>query len=125
LPINLDPRTGPAWRLYGRPHGGISLFPSVWRESGCRSHFIIWRDKILLFDQNEADFDTVAQSDERALLADAVLGRLSATGLTAFADLAEGLHEVPWDVLIACRRLVRLGLAREGMGKERGAFGRL
>ena len=67
----------------------------------------------------------MAPSDEVALLSDAVLGRLSDTRLTAFSDLAEALDAVPWDVLTVCRRLVRSGLAREGMGKQRGSFRRL
>ena len=125
FPINLDERSGPAWRLYRNARTGISLFPSVWRESGCRSHYIIWRNAILLFGQNEEEFDTVTQGDELAVLSEAVLGQLSTTALTPFAEIAEGLNSVPWDVLMACRRLVRAGLAREGAGKQRGAFGRV
>ncbi len=125
FPINLDPRTGPAWRLYGSPNGGISLFPSVWRENGCKSHYIIWRDRILLFGTNEEEFDSVAPCAEIALLSDAVFGRLSDTELTPFSDIADVLSAVPWDVLTVCRRFVRLGRAREGNGKQRGAFGRL
>jgi hypothetical protein len=40
LTVNLDRRTGPAWRLYVEGQA-VSLFPSVWRNSGCRSHFIV------------------------------------------------------------------------------------
>src|SRR5437867_10955077 len=47
LVINLDDRVGPAWRLY-RDKRGLTLFPSVWRDSGCRSHFIVWHDTILM-----------------------------------------------------------------------------
>ena len=124
FPRNLDERAGPAWRLYENSRGGISVFPSVWRESGCRSHYIIWRDKILLFGQNEEEFDTVAPSDELSKLADAALALLPSKALIQFAELANALDAVPWDVLTACRRLVHLGLAREGTGKQRGAFGR-
>jgi hypothetical protein len=41
LSINLDPRSGAAWRLYQR-RGRWSLFPSIDRTSGCRSHFLLW-----------------------------------------------------------------------------------
>jgi hypothetical protein len=116
---------GPAWRFYANAHAGISIFPSIWRENGCKSHYIIWRDAILLFGQNEEEFDTVAQGNEVVSLSDAVLERLPAAGLLRFAELAESLNAVPWDVLAVCRRLVRLGRAREGRGKERGAFGRV
>ena len=46
LAINLDPRMAKAWRFYER-RGQATLFPSVWRDSGCESHFIVWRGKIL------------------------------------------------------------------------------
>jgi Family of unknown function (DUF6527) len=41
LSINLDPRSGPTWRLYQR-RGRWSLFPSIDKTSGCRRHFILW-----------------------------------------------------------------------------------
>lgn len=124
LPINLDTRAGLAWSLYRGPHSGLSLFPSVWRESGCKSHFIIWRDRMFLFGQYEDDMDAYLEADASASLADAILERLPATGLLRFSDIAEALSVVPWDVLIGCRRLVRRELAREGKGKNRGSFGR-
>src|SRR3954470_19533554 len=46
LSINLDPRGGKAWRLY-RKGSAISLSPSVWRDGGCESHFIVWRSRII------------------------------------------------------------------------------
>jgi hypothetical protein len=126
LPINLDSRAGPAWRLYQNRRAGMSLFPSVWRESGCESHFIIWRDKIFLFGQY--DDDGLAEPDTLETvrgvpLADAVREQLSAE-LVPFGEIAEQLEAVPWDVLTACRELVRRGLAREGRGKQRGSFSR-
>lgn len=45
LLINLDERSGPAWRLYLRA-GNYSLYPSFWRDTKCKSHFIIWNNKI-------------------------------------------------------------------------------
>src|SRR5580658_1838817 len=52
LTINLDPRAGPAWRYYGRG-ADVSLYPSIWRDSGCRSHFIVWRSHIYWCDWND------------------------------------------------------------------------
>lgn len=124
LPINLDARAGPAWRLYGNGRTGLSLFPSVWRESGCESHFIIWRDKILLFGEDDEDLGTSAQADGTLPLNDAVREQLPDEGLVSFFEVAEVLDAVPWDVLTVCRRLVKMGLAREGKGKQRGSFGR-
>lgn len=43
--INLDRAVGPAWRLRIE-NEGVTLMPSVFRISGCRSHFIIWRSTI-------------------------------------------------------------------------------
>lgn len=125
FPINLDSRAGPAWRLYGQGPTGLSLFPSVWRESGCMSHFVIWRDRIFLFSRDDDDLDTSPQADEIAQLIDSVREHLPETELLSFSEIAENLNAVPWDVLIACRRLVRMGIAREGKRKQRGWFGRL
>jgi hypothetical protein len=49
LVVELDvplPLPGKAWRLYGGAKSAVTLFPSVWRDTGCESHFIIWRDQI-------------------------------------------------------------------------------
>jgi hypothetical protein len=125
FPINLDARAGPAWRLYGGARTALSLFPSVWRESGCESHFIIWRNRILLFGHYDEDIDSSPQVDATATLNDAVREQLPDVGLITFSEIAETLGEVPWDVLMVCRQLVRKGLAREGKGKQRGSFGRV
>jgi hypothetical protein len=135
FPINLDPRAGPAWRIYQdtelgqkrvcstwRKRGTLSVYPSVWRESGCRSHYIIWNSKIILLGRGEEDFDASLQLT--APMVRAVYERLPITGLIQFTEVAEALDAVPWDVLTACRRLVRTGGAREGIGKQRGSFGR-
>jgi Family of unknown function (DUF6527) len=124
LPINLDGRAGPAWRLYRDRNDALTLYPSVWRESGCESHFIIWRNQILLFGQSEDDFDDSLLADEGMPTSEAVLAQIPHTGVISFFEIAEALGAVPWDVLRVCRRLVRLGGAREGRGKERGSFGR-
>ena len=48
LTVNLDPRTGPHWRLR-RTKSRVSLSPSVWRMSGCHSHFILWKNRVWMF----------------------------------------------------------------------------
>jgi hypothetical protein len=120
----LDERSGPAWRLYADSKG-ITLYPSIWRESGCKSHYIVWRDAIILFGQNEEDFETVALGDEMTDLAKLVLTHLPTSGLAEFVDIATEICAVPWDVLTVCRRLMREGLAREGVGRQRSAFGKV
>lgn len=45
LSINLDPLAGRSWKLLVRT-GKVSLFPSVWRDTGCESHFILWNNRV-------------------------------------------------------------------------------
>jgi hypothetical protein len=125
LPINLDSRAGPAWRLYRHPRQGVSVYPSVWRDTGCESHFIIWRNSIILFGQGDDDFWLRGRADEIAAISGPVRERLPVTGFVSYVDIADSLGEVPWDVLNACRQLVRNGIAREGAGKQRGTFGQV
>lgn len=124
IPINLDARAGKAWRLYRTAKWGLSLYPSVWRDTDCGSHFIIWRDNILLFGRRDEDFESPSSDTETARLAQAALARLPSQGSVSFADVADALGEIPWDVLHALRYLVRQGLALEGRGKEHGIFSR-
>jgi len=124
FPINLDARAGPAWRLYRSRNKGLTVYPSVWRESGCFSHYIIWRDNILLFGQNDEEWDDSSSDDGTMPSPDAVREQLPLAGLMAFSDIADALDALPWDVLRVCRRLVRAGIAREGRGGEQGSFGR-
>ena len=69
-----------------------------------------------------ADPDTL-EAVRGVPLTDVVREHLSAE-LVPFGEIAEQLEAVPWDVLTACRQLVRSGLAREGRGKQRGSFSR-
>jgi hypothetical protein len=115
LTINLDERAGPAWRLYS-DRRGISLFPSVWRDNGCRSHFIVWQSRIYWCDTRS---DTLDGAD--AALEVRVRVLLDPT-LVSYVSLADQLNEVPWAVLVACNRLVASGEAREGDGADRGKF---
>ena len=56
LVINLDPAAGPAWRH--RVDGEqLTLMPSVWRDSGCDSHFVLWRNEIYWCGVTEEDTD--------------------------------------------------------------------
>jgi hypothetical protein len=121
FPINLDSRAGPAWRLYRNKRRELSLFPSVWRESGCESHYIIWRNRIYLFGQYEDAFDN-QQAEETDASTDIVRRQLSKKEWVPFAVLADRLGMIPWDVLVICRRLKRVGVVEEGNGKLRGTF---
>ena len=47
LSINVDERIHPSWHLR-RNARSITLLPSVWRESGCGAHFILWENEIFM-----------------------------------------------------------------------------
>ncbi|MEJ0011254.1 MAG: DUF6527 family protein [Bauldia sp.] len=107
LTINLDIRSGKAWRLYRNPRGELTLYPSVWRDTGCEAHFILWRDKVLW-----------GRGDERGAWSDSelrqhVLEQLPPSGNQPihFEEIAARLAEPPWEVLWECRSLVRSRLA--------------
>lgn len=115
VPVNLDPRAGPPWRLYRR-RGRNTLFPSVWRLEGCRAHFILWNDRIYW---SGADSFEEAASNE--LLA-SVRAALTRERFRPFVEIASELNEIPWAILVACKDLVRAGHAEEGRGDAKGQF---
>jgi len=120
LVVNLDARAGPAWYLYQNKKG-TTLYPSVWRESGCGSHFIIWSSRVYWCDYESLwDADVIESS-----LDDTVSSFLDAKGFLHYKDIAVQLGEIPWDILIVCRRLVKRGALREGVGKHKGYFQKL
>lgn len=119
LTINLDGRTDKAWRFY-RKRDHVSVFPSVWRDTGCGSHFIVWNQRIFWCDLPGSDRDVVVEN--AAELRRKVLEKVT-TQWQHYTDLAQQLDEVPWDVNWACSYLAirHLGL-EEGIGKQRGYF---
>lgn len=125
IPINLDARAGKAWRFYDDPRHGVTLYPSVWRDTGCESHFIVWRGEIWLFGRHETWLES---SDSKATLtarAARVLENWPEAGFAAASDMADVLSDTPWDVIDACRQLCREGKMVEGKGGSRGTFARL
>lgn len=118
LSVNLDPRAGKAWRLY-RKGDAISLSPSVWRDGGCKSHFILWRSRIVWCDRFESDNHEPAYD---AALEAEVLSTLDATRFRSAQEIAEELNEIPWDVSRAARRLVDRGFAEYGSGVQRDSL---
>jgi hypothetical protein len=114
LMVNLDPRAGKAWDLDTRG-GKVTLFPSVWRDGGCESHFIVWRDHILWCDRYE---DGNVEPPFDSALEGRVLAALRKNMLRDAKDIAAELDEIPWEVMRAARALVRRRVAVSG-GKER------
>jgi hypothetical protein len=121
ITINLDPRTDKAWRFY-RKRNQISVFPSVWRDTGCKSHFIIWNHTIVWCDTLHGDRDVVVEEEDE--LRRRVLERCT-DEWQHFTTIAEALDEVPWDVNRACSYLARSAQSLvEGKERLRGYFKR-
>lgn len=123
IPVNLDRRADKAWRIY-RNATGLTLFPSVWRDTGCEAHFIIWRNEIVTFGGG-ASGNSPALSLDLTDLARRVLAAWPPKELVPYVDMADQLGEIPWDVQEACFRLVGAGLMAEGKGPARGNFRKL
>ncbi len=117
LTINLDSRSGRAWRFYGGDSQAVSLYPSVWKDTGCRSHFIVWRSRIYWCDWHE-ELDQTQEDFQNHVLA------ALTTVFASYVSIAESLETVPWAVLSACNQLCRIGLAEAGIGKSQGHFRR-
>jgi hypothetical protein len=120
LAVNLDPRSGKAWRIY-RKGNAVSLSPSVWRDGGCESHFIVWRGHIIWC--NRFEYDNEQPVYDGALETE-VLETLSTVQFRSPQDIAEQLNEIPWDVMGAARNLVTRGLAEYGSGAQRQSIRR-
>jgi hypothetical protein len=120
LVINLDRRAGKAWAIDTRKQT-TTLFPSVWREDGCKSHFIVWRDHILWcgrFDEGNSE-----PSYDRTL-EPRLLDALDRPGFRSALDVAEEIDEIPWEVLRAFRRLAVAKQVEEGAEGLRQHFRR-
>ena len=123
LLVNLDRRTGKAWRLYQKS-SGLTLYPSYWRDDACGSHFILWNSRVywcLGWSQRDDEDDWQVSSGVEEL----VLPYLSFSDFVWYWDAAEDLGLLPWEVLQACRQMAAKGLVREGDGKTEGSFRRL
>jgi hypothetical protein len=95
----------------------VTRYPSVWRDTGCKSHFIVWRSKIYWCDWHER----LEGPPEQVVIQ--TQSRLN-DDFVAYISIADELGQVPWAVLSACWVLVRRGLAESGNGKQSGMFKR-
>jgi hypothetical protein len=116
LVVNLDPRAGKAWKLDMRS-GRPTLYPSVWRDGGCGSHFIVWRGQLLWCDRFEEG--NVEPVFDMVSLERRVLGALRKSGLRSAEEIAVELDEIPWEVSRAGHALTRRKLAVSGSGRYR------
>jgi Family of unknown function (DUF6527) len=46
IELNLLKQARPCWSVQEHADGTITLAPSVWRQKGCRSHFLLRRGRI-------------------------------------------------------------------------------
>lgn len=120
LVVNLDPRAGKAWRLDMRG-GTPTLYPSVWRDGGCGSHFIVWRGRIIWCDRWE---DGNQEPEYDVALEERTCRAFDTLRLRSPAEVAYEIDEIPWEVSRAARRLVQKGLLEVGSGAHRGWFRR-
>jgi hypothetical protein len=118
LVINLDSRSGAAWRLYEGKRG-LTLYPSYWRDTKCKSHFVLWRNEISWCDWDD---ETLWQSPSH--IEDKVLREMP-EDFVGYEELADQLDEIPWDVLQACYSLARKGYVERTSGSQRVEFRRL
>ena len=106
ITINLDRRTGKAWRKF-ETSGKLTIYPSVWRDTGCRAHFIVLRDRIIWCDSHESSGISVDES-----IIEKVFKQLSNNNYVHFEQISDLLQAIPWEVLWACKELVRRGQAQ-------------
>lgn len=121
IPINLDIRSGKAWRIYNK-NNELTLFPSVWRDTGCAAHFIIRRNQILLFDENLFSNSSQSQVFNLTELASRTYKIWPKNVYMSYVDIADKLGEIPWDVQESCIYLVKQGQMSAGVGVNRGMF---
>ena len=108
LVVNLDSRADKAWRLDTRG-GGVTLYPSVWRDGGCESHFVVWRGVLIWCDRfTSGNVEPSYDPD----IEKRVLARMDATIPPTAEAMADAIDEIVWDVNRAANRLVGKGLAR-------------
>lgn len=62
LVINVDPKLKRPWRLRQNKRG-LSLVPSVWRTTGCLSHFILWENRVWWCGLRDWDSDDLPEDD--------------------------------------------------------------
>lgn len=108
LVINLDSRADKAWRFDMRGEG-LTLFPSVWRDGGCKSHFIVWRGHILWCDRFELENREPVYNPEIEKI---VLGAMDEVQPRNAVEIADAIKELIWDVDRVANRLVARGFAR-------------
>lgn len=116
LTVNLDSRAGPAWEVYVR-RNAVSLYPSVWRETGCESHFMLINNHIYGF-----GFSSIDEIDLTDAFVQSVLQQFEDRKKHSYYEIARELREMPWDVYLACERLVKAKKLEKAGPKNKGIY---
>jgi len=61
IQLSLVEDASPSWWIERKESGEFTLMPSVWRTVGCRSHFIIYRSRILWCSPEDSRMNGEAQ----------------------------------------------------------------
>ena len=116
ITINLDRRAGKAWRKFETGEK-LTIYPSIWRDTGCRAHFIIWKNRIIWCGYGDSEGVTL---DEQLIAK--VLNQLSVENYTSFELIADNLQLIPWEAFWACIELTHRRQAIEG---NKGTYRRI
>lgn len=116
ISLNVDAEAGPCWRILRRGDH-LTVMPSVWRETGCESHFFLWRDEVDWLDWYSYDITTVDPA-----LRERVASALRVDELKSVHELAIEVDSSLHGVFRACRQLVAEERAIEGVGRDHGLF---
>jgi hypothetical protein len=104
LTVNLDKRAGKAWRLFDDSRG-LTLHPSVWRDSGCEAHFIVWRNHIVWCDRHSLAGDEPSYDRE----VEARVARALSPDPSTADEIADAVSDIPWEVARALDRMAKAG----------------
>ena len=115
---NLDARLGKAWKFY-RKNRQISLYPSVWRDTCCKSHFILRNHSIWWCDSFERQAEV---TPEDPLLLEAKVQQTLSSEWVHYTEIAVTLDEVPWGVEWICEEMVSKGKGVQRSTNPKGYF---
>lgn len=97
LAINLDRRAGKAWRLQAEQNSTVSLYPSVWKADGCRSHFIVRKSRIIWCEPEAASTSQAVWFDQGQLTGQTPVEVKGEREASVFSpDASPTKHERSW-----------------------------
>jgi hypothetical protein len=95
----------------------LTVLPSVWRETGCESHFFLWRHEV-----DWLEWYGMASSTSDVALLERVEASLHHDAFRSVHEIAFEIDASLHEVFKACQELAADNRAVEGTGRERGCF---